>query len=90
MKNWDWTSLRDHKLAINTEIQNDIDKLELAAKLIREVNETFVEAFQNKISDPDNVPTTNSSAGTPAMKLSKCISEIKLVVGALNKFKERI
>jgi hypothetical protein len=85
---WDFQNLADKKRLIIQNLQVDIDKLEQAIELIGDVNETLSEAFWNR--NQDQLPSTGSSAGSAPMKLSRSISEIRMVKDALKDFKEKI
>ena len=87
---WDFESLRAHKQGVMYQMQCDIDRLDMAIGLLKEVNETFAEAFFNTLDHTDYQPSTGTTAGTVPMKLSRAISDIKGIKGALEDRKEKV
>lgn len=89
---WDWKSLTEHKRAIKTEMENDIQKLEKAIQLISEVNETYIEAFKQKLENTDphgQLKSLEVSSASAAQKLSRCVNEITLVKEVIETIKNR-
>ena len=83
----DFNQLRND---IKTQIQSDREKLQEAIRLIAEVNETYHAAWCKNVKYSDNIQTSlNVSKGSVALKLARCVSDIKVVESALGAIQER-
>lgn len=89
-RKWNWRGLaKKHQQAVTTEIEADIQKLEEAIKLISEVNEPLAQAYWKRVGNPNSPQeSTGVNTGSAAMKLQRCISELKLVKGVMITIKD--
>lgn len=74
---------KELKEGIEREILKDAKKLDMAERLLSQVNQTFMEAYKQSLSNPNKSGSTALSSGAVAMKLARSISEIRLIKESL-------